>query len=499
MNWKVVAAAAACAIVCSGCSSQSFGEERMTMTSSTVAIGWAETDITPNRPVSLAGQHHVRIASQAKDPLTATVLFLGSGGDDPASACTVLVSCDLLAICDGLRDGVRKRIRALIPGMDPLSIILNATHTHTAPITSGAIAPQDGQDVMQPPEYVAFATERIAEAIRTAWTRRAPGGVAFGLGQAVVGHNRAASYVGGKSRMYGRLNDPAFRHMEGPADPSLHVLLTYDAESRLTGMVLNLACPSQVTENLNQVSADFWHETRQELRRRFGKALPILAQAGAAGDQVPRPQDPRAENRMLRLAGWDRRQEIAMRIADAVEKLKPLAEKELNPSPVLKRHSEILELPRRRISQQDAEKARAAALKFKEKYEALQNAGADPHRTSRSRALWRRQESIVERYKMQQEQSFLPTEFHVVRLGDVVFATNPFELYLDYGIRIQARSMAIQTFLVQHNGWHGYLATERAVVGGAYGTNYDDGLIGPEGAEVFVDWTVKTINDLFTQ
>jgi hypothetical protein len=35
-----------------------------------------------------------------------------------------------------------------------------------------------------------------------------------------------------------------------------------------------------------------------------------------------------------------------------------------------------------------------------------------------------------------------PIEFHVLRLGEVALATFPFELHLDYGIRIQARSLA---------------------------------------------------------
>ena len=33
-------------------------------------------------------------------------------------------------------------------------------------------------------------------------------------------------------------------------------------------------------------------------------------------------------------------------------------------------------------------------------------------------------------------QSIMPIEVHTVRIGDLVFSTNPFEVYLDYAVRI---------------------------------------------------------------
>jgi len=30
----------------------------------------------------------------------------------------------------------------------------------------------------------------------------------------------------------------------------------------------------------------------------------------------------------------------------------------------------------------------------------------------------------------------MPIEVHTVRIGDLVFSTNPFEVYLDYAVRI---------------------------------------------------------------
>jgi hypothetical protein len=89
-----------------------------------------------------------------------------------------------------------------------------------------------------------------------------------------------------------------------------------------------------------------------------------------------------------------------------------------------------------------------------------------------------------------------PTELHVLRLGDIAIATNPFELYLDYGVRIQARSPAVLTFLVQLScAYSGYLPTEKAVKGGGYSA--ERFLVGPQGGQVLVEETVKQLNALW--
>jgi hypothetical protein len=91
----------------------------------------------------------------------------------------------------------------------------------------------------------------------------------------------------------------------------------------------------------------------------------------------------------------------------------------------------------------------------------------------------------------------------------VAIATNPFELFVDYGVQIQARSPAVQTFLIQL-AISGplpayYVPTPRAVAGGSLNdklfTNYSatasHNIVGPEGAQALVDRTVAEINELW--
>ena len=106
---------------------------------------------------------------------------------------------------------------------------------------------------------------------------------------------------------------------------------------------------------------------------------------------------------------------------------------------------------------------------------------------------------VVDRYQEQQagRATSYPMELHVVRLGDVAIATNDFELFTDYGVQIQARSPAGQTFVIQLAGPATYLPTERAVRAGGYSAIVENNLVGPEGGQVLVDRTVEAINELW--
>jgi hypothetical protein len=75
--------------------------------------------------------------------------------------------------------------------------------------------------------------------------------------------------------------------------------------------------------------------------------------------------------------------------------------------------------------------------------------------------------------------------------------TNRFEYYLDFGMRIKARSKALQTFVVQLAGEGTYLPTTRSMKGGSYGAYIASTPIGPEGGQLIVEECVKNINEMF--
>lgn len=476
------------------------------MSAASLSVGWGHETLTPDQPVFLAGQFHARLSEGVMDPVTCTALALRASDGEHL----VMVSLDLVTIADALRDAVRARLD--LADLEPMKVVLNATHTHTAPecrpIVANAanVSGQMGVELvgMSPDDYIEFAADQIAAAVTSAWTSLEPGGVSFGLSHAVVGHNRRWTSFDGVSTMYGNTNTHEFSHIEGYEDHSVNLLAVYDADDKLTGLVVNVACPSQVSEGLYQVSADYWHDTRLELKQRLGDGLMVLGQCSAAGDQSPHHIVCKAaEQRMMDLSGRSRREEIAVRLADAVEKVLPLLANAIDHDPPMVHRVEALGVPRRALTEQDVADALDEAKGLRERYEAaMAELEANPAKREEQRwyvqatSAFRRArwcEAVAARFEEQQETPELPIEVHVVRLGDLAIATNPFEYYLDFGMQIKARSAAVQTIVVQLAGPGTYCPTSRAVSGKSYGAIPASTPVGPEGGKFVANRTVELI------
>ncbi len=467
-------------------------------------IGWAQADITPPEPVIIAGQFHARVSEGVIDPITATVLALEGDVDH-----VVFVSCDVVSIPDALRDAVRGKLRGAV-GLDPRKVILHATHSHTAPLYDGGrIVPGLELRTMETAALVAFTSDLIAQAVTRAWAERKPGGIAYGMSQAVVGRNRRSVDRSGKSTMYGDVARADFSHIEGFEDHDVSFLATYDPEGALTGLVVNVACPAQADESLFSLTADFWHDTRLELRRRHGAKLFVAAQCSTAGDIAPHfvrnsSYDHRASKRMLDLKKRSVRAEIAHRIANAADEVLPVIKGTVERSPKLRHRVETLALPMNKLTEADIADARKEAGLWRGRYEtekAKIDAQPPATRTGRwyvavtgayGRMRWN--ERVLERFDAQKNGPQSQTiEIHVVRIGDVAVATNPFEYYLDYGIQIKARSPAPQTFLVQLAGAGTYVPSPRSTLGGGYGSLPASNPVGAEGGGVLRDRTVELL------
>lgn len=449
-------------------------------------VGGASVSITPDLPVALAGQMHTRIARNVRSPVTATALALESKDGGKVLDQAILISCDLVGIETAVLDRVRQRVGDRVPDLDRRKIVLNATHTHTAPVMNPGDydIPRDG--VTQPADYAEFLSERVAEAAVRAWTARKPGKVGWGLGHAVVGQNRRSVYTDGRAQMYGPTDRRDFRGIEGSEDHGVEVLFFWDGAGKLTATAVNVACPSQEVEGDSNVDADFWHEVRESLRSRYGKDLLILAWTGAAGDQSPHLMyRKRAEERMRTLRGLTRLQELAKRIVAAWEEAHEGARKEQHADVVFAHKVETLELPPRVVTEAEAAEARAQV-------EALSK---DPR--NHTSVWWHG--GVVKRFEAQKAGTAKPfeTEVHVIRLGDVAIATNAFELFTEFGIQIKARSPAVQTFVIQLAGPGSYVPTARAAAGGGYSAIPQSNQVGPEGGQALADRTVEIIGSLW--
>ncbi len=469
-----------------------------------IRIGWAKKDITPAKPASLMGQFYVRISEYVNDPLLATALAIES---EDKSQQMIMVSVDAVHIRNSVRDKSREMLKEKLKEFDTSMLIINATHTHTAPLQEQGFYPHpDSKDILSADEYFEMLVNGIVEAAIEAWENKKLGAVSWGYGYADVGFNRRAVYLDGSAQMYGQTDVPNFSHIEGYEDHAIEMMFTYGNNKELTGMILNVACPSQVTESERFVSADYWNEVRSEIKSRYGGNIFVLPQCSAAGDQSPHPMfRKQAQVRMLELKGLldnDRqlrmaeRIEIGKRIANAVDDVLPYASKDIRAEVPFVHKNITLKLPRRLVSEDELKSAKELVKTYE-----CQLGQAKHNPTDNDYAYKyiqvRRFRDVIERYERQKTDKALSTEVHIIRLGDIAFATNRFELFLDYGIRIKARSKAVQTFVVQLAGEASYLPTERALNAKSYGAGIESNLVGPEGGQMLVDESVNAINEIF--
>ncbi len=459
-------------------------------------FGTAVADITPVKPVAVSGQFHLRIAKTVETPVTANVIALESREEGLSCDMAIMVSCDLLYIPSEVLELIRKAVRVRLPDLDTKKIFLNGTHTHTAPVLLLDKYPIPSEGVIQVEQYRYFLTQRLADAIVQAWNRRSRGSVTWGLSHAVVAYNRRAVYADGSARMYGKTDIAEFRNLEGYEDHDVNTLFFWNDLGRLVATVVNVSCPSQEVESRSAVNADFWHPVRQALRERYGEQLCILAWTGASGDQSPHLMYRKAaDERIRRLRGLNRLDEIARRIVRAVDDAYETVKNDRHTNVPLIHKVETIRLPMRLVTEAEYIEAKAAVEKAAARIEQNSQAAVREYR----RMKW--YEMTVNRFNRQRTEP-KPTydmELHVLRIGDVAICTNSFELFTDYGIRIKARSKAVQTFIVQLVGPGTYLPTEKAVRGGHYSAVVHSSLVGPEGGNVLVDRTVNIINSLWTE
>jgi hypothetical protein len=291
-------------------------------------------------------------------------------------------------------------------------------------------------------------------------------------------------------------------------------LFTFDREDRLTGAVVNIPCPSQCSETERLLSADYWNEVRTAIRKEYGDIF-ILPQCAAAGDLSPRQLHYKeAELRRYRLkygeiglpvenkAMMARRFDIAEEVKKCFDEVYGWARKEILREPVVRHRVEKITLPKRMVTEEEyaqaqigfeAEKARPFVT------DGTPVEKLDENSTKMSKmGRYRR---IIERYERQENDRTLPMELHAIRIGDVAFASNRFEIFLDYEHRIQGRSPFTQTFVVQlaaqpelDNG--SYLPTERGLWGRGFGASIYDNQVTPEAGQKIVEETVKALKDL---
>ena len=493
-----------------------------------IRFGWSEVSLVPDRPISLAGEFFERVTDEVETPITVTTLAVEENGEQ-----AFFCSADLEGIGRNLIERVRDRVARENQKIQTDKILLHAVHIHNSYLyetSEGGVRAYEGgtlgvirdfmpadckyipqttsTDCIGPREALEILVERIAKSVLEAYDNLEEGGFAQGFGRVAVGMNRRATYSDGSARMWGDVDRATFVALEGGSDSGMELLYIFDKNRKMTGIVANIACPAQIMEQRSVISSDYWGKVKILLRRQHGEDFKLLGLVSPAGDLCPRdlirwvePETPIKDPNVTRINPKERFADPSMfdvkgtwkagrRIFNEIEtEMEEIGE--IFTEGVFSHTVRTLRLPLRRVT--DAEAAEAARVLR----DALKDRKELDYKDSAELYVFA---GTLKRCESQEKFETVETEVHAIRLGRVAFVSCPFELFLDFGNQIRARSAATQTFEIQLCcGALGYLPTEKAEKGGHYSAYISSGYVGHEGGDILVRESLDMIDELFKQ
>jgi hypothetical protein len=238
--------------------------------------GVASCDITPTKPVTLAGYGARKDLSRGvHDPLSARVLAFEQGGKR-----LVLVSTDLIGFYSGTAEVVRKAIIEACR-LEPSELFLCGIHTHSAPTLALAGSEAHANNI----EYTEWLKHRLVAVVREALGRATPAWIGFGAGASPVGINRRQAVTDKDGKRQIRLG----RNPGTLTDREVQVLKVGRAEKGEAAAVLfGYATHSTSLGGKNLIiSGDVHGLAEQFVEKHLGGGVVAPGFAGASGDVDP--------------------------------------------------------------------------------------------------------------------------------------------------------------------------------------------------------------------
>ncbi len=288
-------------------------------------VGLATVDITPDRPLPMAGYANRRQPFEAvEQPLFAKALAL----EDGAGKRALLITADILGftaersrnIADWLleSDGIARE-----------DILLNASHTHSAPLVAGSMLTSvDDENRRKLESYIRILEDKTAAAARKALQDLQPANLSWGQGVAKFVMNR---------RQFTERGIVLGTNARGPADRTVPVLRVDDARGRLRAVVFGAAahCTTLGGGNM-RISGDYAGFAQQFLEARRPAAQAMFL-TGCAGDANPHP---RGTFDLARRHGSDLAEEVMRVLQSGLRRVRGPLKTEFERVPLpLRKHS----------------------------------------------------------------------------------------------------------------------------------------------------------------
>jgi len=232
----------------------------------TYRAGVAKVDITPDHPVRLNGFGFRRDESEGvNQPIYARALAVDAGDGSPA----VLLTVDVLGIPADIYDELAKRLAKA--GVKKERFAAAATHTHTAPMLTGANptifgTPIPKEHLASIDKYTPKFVDGLEAAALAALKDLKPATLSWGVGKVTFAMNRRKRKV-------------------APTDHDLPVLVVKDEAGKVRAVYASYACHA-VTLSHNKIGGDWPGYAARAIEDTFPDATALVA-IGCGADQNP--------------------------------------------------------------------------------------------------------------------------------------------------------------------------------------------------------------------
>ncbi len=279
--------------------------------SAELRVGTAVVDITPEHGTPMQAPQRppfeVRLSEAAHDPLQIKAIVLEVDGQKAA-----LVVCDVTSLPTKMVEEARRLIRGLT-NLDSTSVIISATHTHTAPqIRPRFVVKADADARRKTEDYIRLLPTHMAEAVRQADRQLVGSRVSVAHGhEDSISFNRRFRMRDGSIQTNPGKNDATMLHeilgADGPIDPEVGIVNFETTDGDPLATVVNFSLHLD-TMGGNQPSADFPFQLSKLLADVRGAEMLTVFAPGASGninhydllnaDRIHREKNPRETARI---------------------------------------------------------------------------------------------------------------------------------------------------------------------------------------------------------
>ena len=250
--------------------------------------GAAAVDITPTGPVWLAGFANRKGPSEGVAiPIFTKALAL----EDSAGARLVIVTLDLVGIPRQLRSDVEKEVGEKF-GLRPECLLLNASHTHSAPAFSREQVEEPLAYGGKPPPpglaekaeaYRGTLAVKIVQVVGEALSHLGPVMLDYA-------HARAGFAMNRRLPLGNVILHEA--NPDGPVDHDVPVLRVSSPDGKVFAILFGYACHNTSATGVSPLlTGDYAGYAQKDLQEDYPGAIALFVQ-GAAGDQNPYPRGP---------------------------------------------------------------------------------------------------------------------------------------------------------------------------------------------------------------